>query len=408
VLPKFHTDDFADTDSMLDIANILLTPFFVGSQLADELDSILRETFDFPIPMTSLLVDTGKVALLELFHGPTAAFKDIGARFLAACICRLEQKVETPLTILVATSGDTGGAVAAAFDARPGIRVVVLFPEGRVSKRQAHQLTCWSDNVLSLAVQGSFDDCQMLVKSAMAKKSLSEQYRFSSANSINIGRLLPQCIYYAATSLKHWRKTGRLPGFIVPAGNLGNALACLLVREMGLPVGKIVLATNANRIITDYLAGSEWLSRESISTLASAMDVGNPSNMERLIHLFGSPAVLNEKIRVFTVSDENIERQIRKNYSAFGFAICPHTATASYAYEQLSTSTRASNDWIIVATAHPAKFELIVEPLIGDVIPLPASLKRIQSKLSRSVSINADMGSFEKVIHDRLYLKGSV
>jgi threonine synthase len=177
---------------------------------------------------------------------------------------------------------------------------------------------------------------------------------------------------------------------------------------MGLPVGEVVLATNANRIISDYLAGSEWLPRESIPTLASAMDVGNPSNMERLIHLFGSLAVLNEKIRVFTVSDEDIERQIRKNYSAFGFAICPHTATASYAYEQLSTAIRESKDWIIVATAHPAKFELIVEPLIGDEIPLPASLQKIQSKSSRSVSINADMDSFEKALHDRLYLNDGV
>ena len=408
VLPQFHTDDFADADSMLDIAKILLTPFFAGSQLADELDSILRETFNFPILMTPLLIGTRKATLLELFHGPTAAFKDVGARFLAACICRLEQRMEMPLTILVATSGDTGGAVAAAFDEQPGIRVVVLFPDGRISERQAHQLTCWSDNVLSLAVRGSFDDCQTLVKSIMAEASLCEQYRFSSANSINIGRLLPQCTYYAASSLEHWRETGRPPGFIIPTGNLGNALACLLVREMGLPVGEVVLATNANRIIADYLAGSKWLPRDSISTLASAMDVGNPSNMERLIHLFGDPAVLNEKIRVCTVSDENIEQQIRKNYSAFGFAICPHTATASYAYEQLSTAIRESQDWIIVATAHPAKFELIVEPLIGDEIPLPASLQRIQSKSSRSVSINADMGSFEKALNGQFYLNDGV
>ncbi len=407
-LPQFHTDDFAGADSMLEIAKILLMPFFEGSRLADELDGILLETFDFPLPLTPLPVDSGRADLLELFHGPTAAFKDVGAGFLAACLCRLEQKAATPLTILVATSGDTGGAVAAAFNERPGIHVVVLFPDGRVSERQAHQLTCWGDNVLSLAVQGSFDDCQALVKSAMADESLCEQYRFSSANSINIGRLLPQCTYYAATSLRHWRETGRRPGFIVPTGNLGNAFACIMTREMGLPIGEIILATNANRIIADYLAGSEWAPRASIPTLASAMDVGNPSNMERLRDLLGDADAIKEHIRVITASDKNIEQQIRQNYAAFGFAICPHTATATYAYQQLSQAVKDTNDWVIVATAHPAKFELIVEPLIGDVVPLPRSLQEIQSKPSRSVSINADMSSFKTALHDRFYLDGDV
>ena len=407
-LPQFHTDDFAGADSTLDIAKILLTPFFEGSRLAGELDGILLETFDFPLPLTPLPVDTGRADLLELFHGPTAAFKDVGAGFLAACLCRLEQEAAAPLTILVATSGDTGGAVAAAFNERAGIHVVVLFPDGRVSERQAHQLTCWGDNVLSLAVQGSFDDCQTLVKSAMADESLCEQYRFSSANSINIGRLLPQCTYYAATSLRHWRETGRRPGFIVPTGNLGNAFACIMTREMGLPIGEIVLATNANRIIADYLAGSEWAPRASIPTLASAMDVGNPSNMERLRDLLGDADALKEQIQIFTASDKNIEQQIKQNYAAFGFAICPHTATATYAYQQLSQAVKDANDWVIVATAHPAKFELIVEPLIGDVVPLPGSLQEIQSKPSRSVSINADMSSFKTALHDRFCLDGDV
>ena len=407
-LPQFDTEDFDGADSTLDIAKILLTPFFEGSRLAGELDGILLETFDFPLPLTPLPVDTGRADLLELFHGPTAAFKDVGAGFLAACLCRLEQEAATPLTILVATSGDTGGAVAAAFNERAGIHVVVLFPDGRVSERQAHQLTCWGDNVLSLAVQGSFDDCQTLVKSAMADESLCEQYRFSSANSINIGRLLPQCTYYAATSLRHWRETGRRPGFIVPTGNLGNAFACIMAREMGLPIGEVVLAINANRIIADYLAGSEWAPRASIATLASAMDVGNPSNMERLRDLLGDADALKEHVRVFVAADKNIEQQIRQDYAAFGFATCPHTATATYAYQQLSQAVKDANDWVIIATAHPAKFELIVEPLIGDVVPLPGSLQKIQSKQSRSVSINADMSSFKRALHERFRLDGDV
>ncbi len=407
-LPKFDTDDFDGADSIPDVASILLTPFFEGSSLADQLGSILAETFNFPIPLTPLAVKSGNAALLELFHGPTAAFKDVGAGFLAACLCRLEEKTATPLTILVATSGDTGGAVAAAFDRRPGIRVVVLFPDGRVSARQAHQLTCWSDNVLSLAVQGSFDDCQAIVKAAMADKALSTEYRFSSANSINIGRLLPQCTYYAASSLQHFRETGRKPAFIVPTGNLGNAFACVVAREMGLPIGEIVLATNANRIIADFLAGSEWLPRDSIPTLASAMDVGNPSNMERLRNLIGEAEELNERIRISTVSDEDIEAQIKFVYANFGIAICPHTATASYAYQQLSQEERQDCDWVIVATAHAAKFELIVEPLIGTEIPLPEPLLKIQSKPSRSVAIDAHMDSLRKALHDRFHLDASV
>ena len=403
-LPTFEIGDFDGAESIPDVAKILLTPFFEGSKLAGHLDIILAETFNFPIPRVPLPTKSGNADLLELFHGPTAAFKDVGAGFLAACLCRLEQSAATPLTILVATSGDTGGAVAAAFDQRPGIRVVVLFPDGRVSERQAHQLTCWSDNVLSLAVQGSFDDCQAIVKAAMADDALQAEYRFSSANSINIGRLLPQCTYYAASCLQHYRATGRKPGYIVPTGNLGNALACIIAREMGLPIGNVVIATNANRTIADFLAASEWLPRDSIPTLASAMDVGNPSNMERLRNLIGEADVLSERIRIFTVSDEEIEEQIRSVHSAYGVTVCPHTATAIYAYQQLGREERQSSDWVLIATAHPAKFESIVEPLIGEPIPLPEPLLKIQAKPSRSVAIDADMNSLKDALHGRFHL----
>jgi threonine synthase len=403
-LPQFDAADFEGSDDIAAIAKILLTPFFEGSSLIGDLNEILSETFGFPIPLKPLPVDRGNASLLELFHGPTAAFKDVGAVFLAACLSRLEAPASSPLTILVATSGDTGGAVAAAFDGRPGVRVVVLYPDGRVTERQAHQLTCWSDNVLSLAVQGSFDDCQALAKAAMANLTLRERYRFSSANSINIGRLLPQCTYYAASSLQLWRTTGRKPSYIVPTGNLGNGFACIMAQEMGLPIEDIILATNANRIIADYLAGEPWLPRDSIPTLASAMDVGNPSNMERLRDLIGEANALNERIRVFAVGDEQIERQIKYDYDAYGIAICPHTATTSFTYRQLNDAERQNNDWVIVATAHPAKFETIVEPLIGTDIALPESLLEIQSRPSRSVPIEADIDSFRRALHDRFHL----
>ena len=385
-LPSFDVGDFDGKESIAAVARVLLAPFFATSGLAAELDAIVAETFHFDIPLTPLPGE-GNPELLELYHGPTAAFKDVGAAFLAACLSRLEGDPEHPLTILVATSGDTGGAVAAAFDGRPGMRVVVLFPDGRVSERQAHQLTCWGNNVLSLRVSGAFDDCQALVKAALADAGLSAEHRFSSANSINIGRLLPQSTYYAHASLDHFRRTGRRPGFIVPTGNLGNALACIMAREMGLPIGPVVLATNANRTIADYFETLEWLPRASLQTLASAMDVGNPSNMERLRHLVGDAEVLREKIGVLAVDDDAIRETIPGDFAAFGFATCPHTATATFTWRQLDAATRAANDWILVATAHPAKFETIVEPLIGTTVPLPAELEEILARPSRSVPI---------------------
>jgi threonine synthase len=386
-MPSFAADEFDAATTVIEIAKVLLAPFFCGSRLLPELERILAETFRFPLPLTNLTAGADDVALLELFHGPTAAFKDIGAGFLAACLTRLEGDASAPLTILVATSGDTGGAVAAAFDGRPGMRVVVLFPEGRVSARQAQQLTCWGDNVLSLSVHGSFDDCQALAKAAMADAGMAARYRFSSANSINIGRLLPQTTYYAYASLQRYRAAGRKPGFVIPTGNLGNALACIMARQMGLPIGPIVLVTNANRTIPDYFRTLEWMPRASVQTLASAMDVGDPSNMERLRGLLGDAEVLRDRLGVVSVDDDQIRAEIRRDFDDFGLAVCPHTATATHAWRHFDAATRAATGWILVATAHAAKFETIVEPLIGTRVPLPVALAGIMERPSRSVPI---------------------
>lgn len=386
-LPSFDISDFDTGESIPEVAAILLRPFFAGSELLGDIDQILAETFKFPILTKALPVAGHDLSMLQLYHGPTAAFKDVGAGFLAACLSRLEGDTGSPLTILVATSGDTGAAVAAAFDQRPGMRVAVLFPDGRVSERQEQQLCCWSDNVLSMKVRGSFDDCQSLVKAAMADQDLTTIHRFSSANSINIGRLLPQSTYYAHSSLRHYRRTGNKPGFIIPTGNLGNALACIMTREMGLPVGPIVLATNANKTIADYFETLKWLPRDSVQTLASAMDVGDPSNMERLRKLIGEADTLRGRLVVASVSDKEIETAIRQDFEAFGVATCPHTATATHTWRQLDADVARAHDWIIVATAHPAKFEMIVEPLIGQSVPVPAELAAILSRPATAVAI---------------------
>ncbi|HEV2132317.1 MAG TPA: threonine synthase [Longimicrobiaceae bacterium] len=377
--PRLIEEDLEDPDTLHELGVQLLAPFFAGDPLEGELRAICREALDFPIPLRPL---RGRTAVLELFHGPTAAFKDIGARFLAACVARLNRQAERPLTVLVATSGDTGGAVAAAFHGRPGVEVVVLYPKGMVSPRQEKQLTCWGGNVTALRVAGDFDDCQRLVKEAFADVELRERRRLTSANSINVGRLLPQMIYHAAASLRYRRRQGIEPGFIVPTGNLGNAVACLWARAMGLPIREVVLAVNANRAIAELLENGRWEPRATVATLASAMDVGNPSNMERVWHLFPGVQEVRENLHAFAVVDEEIREQIRSGPHRWGEVWDPHTATAAAVRERLDTA-----DWILVATAHPAKFEQVVEPLIGREVPPPPDLAALLERPSHAVDL---------------------
>ncbi|NBC21959.1 MAG: threonine synthase [Gammaproteobacteria bacterium] len=377
-LPEFSPEDFDGATTPAAVGEILLAPFFAGSPLAGALPDVLAETFDFDVPLRPVADATMPLSMLELFHGPTAAFKDVGARFLAACLQRIDAGGgDRPVTILVATSGDTGGAVAAAFHRRPGFRVVVLFPLGKVSPRQQQQLTCWGDNVVSVAVRGTFDDCQRLVKGAFADEELAARHRFSSANSINIGRLLPQSVYYAHAALAHWRERGEPSSVIVPTGNLGNGLAAVLARAMGLPIGDVIFATNANRTIADYLEEGEYRPRASVPTLASAMDVGDPSNMERLRNLFGEADRLRGTVEARVVEDEIIREQVRRDYERHGLIECPHTATAMHVWETLPEERRTARHWIAVATAHAAKFPEVVEPLIGTRVPVPEALAEL-------------------------------
>jgi threonine synthase len=376
-------------ESLAEIAAEVLAPFFAGSGLEDELGAICRDAFDFPLPLKPLLAEHGELAVLELFHGPTAAFKDVGARFLAALMERALRgsKDTRPLTILVATSGDTGGAVAAAFHRRRGIRVGVLFPKGQVTPRQQHQLTCWGDNIRAFEVDASFDDCQALLKAAFIDPGLQQRHRLTAANSINVGRLLPQVAYHAAGSLWHWRRHRTTAGSIIPSGNLGNGMACVWARAMGMPVREVVLAVNANRTIPEYLATGQWQPRPSVTTLASAMDVGNPSNMERLLNLLPEFAELRANIEAYPVDDASIRAQIAKDYARYGEVWCPHTATAFWVYDHLPPARKSERPWIVSATAHPAKFESIVEPVIGRAVPIPAALEELLERPTASTPL---------------------
>jgi len=402
-LPRFDIADLPG-ESFAEIAAELLRPFFAGTLLEQDLDSICNDALNFPVILRELRSEPAPLAVLELFHGPTAAFKDVGARFLAAVMERtLPKLVESdsrPVTILVATSGDTGGAVAAAFHRRKNVRVGVFYPRGQVSPRQQHQLSCWGDNVRSFEVAGSFDDCQALVKSAFRDPVLSSAMRLSAANSINLGRLLPQVAYHAAAALWHHRRHRTTLNCIVPTGNLGNALACIWARAMGLPINRIVLAVNENLTIPDYLSTGEWRPRASKQTLASAMDVGDPSNMERLRHLIPDFGALRSAVAAHPVDDNSIRAQIDLDYRRYGEIWCPHTATGFHAYDHLPEQDRDGSAWSVCATAHPAKFETIVEPIIGRAVEIPPSLAEILELPASSIPLEPDIEALRAAFAD--------
>lgn len=377
--------DWAALDPLLplaDFAAILLAPFFAGDPLEAELAAICREAFDFPVPLT--IPDPAKPGLrvLELFHGPTGAFKDFGARFLMACFDRIGDPAAR-LTVLAATSGDTGGAVGCAAEGKAAVRAFILYPQARVSPFQELQLTCWGDPVRALEVAGDFDDCQRLAKAAFADPHLREAHRLTSANSINIGRLLPQIAYLAHAAARACAETGEKPGLIIPTGNLGHGFAGLYARALGAPIGPMLLVTNANRVLHDWHRTGAWRPQPAIATLANAMDVGAPSNFERLAAL--SPAL--REVRVERVEDEVIRGRIRAEYEASGTIWCPHSATAAEAYARLPEAERSARPWIAAATAHPFKFAEAIEPLIGARIAPPPALAAIRGREPRKTPI---------------------
>jgi threonine synthase len=374
-------------DTLAKTAHDVLAPYFVESSLRDALPAICAHAYSFDAPLRDMTGNGDH--LLELFHGPTAAFKDYAARFLADALSRLRPDDAAPTTIIVATSGDTGAAVASAFHRRDGFNVVILYPEGRVSPRQAHGLECWGDNVRTFRVQGTFDDCQRLAKQALSDDALRREVPLSSANSISLGRLLPQVAYYAHAALRFHRQHRAPLNFIVPTGNLGNACAAFLARRMGLPVGELVLACNSNDVLPRYFAGEPYEPRATKATLANAMDVGAPSNFERLRHWHASDGALRDALRAFTVDDATIADVVRAAPERHGIVADPHTASGLHVLQRLRSQgdTRA---WAVVATAHPAKFDTIVEPLVGHEVPVPPSLAQCLSRPASAQRLPAD------------------
>lgn len=373
--------------SLPEVATRTLAPFFAGSRLAAELPAICRAALDLPIRLQTLR--SGRYEVLELTHGPTAAFKDFGARFLAESLARLDRAGAIPRTILVATSGDTGAAVAAAFAERSGFRVVILYPAGGVSARQAHQLGAYAPWAQAFAVAGRFDDCQALVKRALADRALTERWRLGSANSISLGRLLPQVAYYAWAALAYRARHHAPAPIAVPTGNLGNALAAVWARALGAPIARIHLACNANDVLPQYFAGAPYRPRASRNTLANAMDVGAPSNFERLVALLGEPRAVEHRLSSASTGDAEIETTIRRVLAEEDYLICPHTACA-FAQVPALAGGDPRQPWLIVATADPAKFETIVEPVLGRKVPVPPALAAVLARPSHAAPLAAD------------------
>ena len=366
--------------------------------LADEiggeaLERAVRSALDFPVPLVP--VRPGVFAL-ELFHGPTLAFKDFGARFFAA-VLEVVRQPGRPVTILTATSGDTGAAVAHAFWRRPGVRAVVLYPQARVSALQERQFATLGENVTALAVAGSFDDCQALVKAAFADAELAARHGLTSANSINVARLLPQTLYYAeAVATLRRRGISEPPVFVVPSGNFGNLCAGLLARAMGLPVKTFVAATNANTTVPDYLETGTYRPRPSVPTLSNAMDVGAPNNWERIEHLFGGDLeALRGLLRWGWKSDAGTEESLRE-LCALGYLADPHAAVA---YGVLAERLAPDETGVFLATAHPAKFLPVYERL-GIGVPIPQALSVLLDKPLLAREVPNDLGALRKVLEE--------
>lgn len=353
-----------------DVALAVTRQVLGGALPGDVLQRVVEDAFNFPVPLVPL---GERTFVLELFHGPTLAFKDFGARFMARLLGALDGASGDTLTVLVATSGDTGGAVAHAFHGVPRTQVVVLYPDGKVSRIQERQFSTLGGNVHAVAVTGAFDDCQRLVKGALRDADLARAHRLTSANSINIGRLLPQITYYFFA----WTDLPRVENDLVvsvPSGNFGNLTAGLLAKRLGLPVARFVAATNANDVVPAYLRTGRFEPRAPQPTISSAMDVGHPSNFARMEVLYGGDAArMREDVVGSAHTDEDTRACIADVEQRFGCVLDPHSAVG-YLGLQRALAERPGATGVFLATAHPAKFGEIVEPVIGRPVHVPERL----------------------------------
>lgn len=386
-----------------EIAFRVIKPY-IGTEIAeDELFRIVSETVNFPIPLVRI---NETISSLELFHGPTLAFKDIGARFMSRCLGEFVKGIDKKITVLVATSGDTGGAVANGFYNVAGVEVVILYPSGKVSSVQEKQLTTLGNNIHALEVNGNFDDCQQLVKQAFADEALNKQLFLTSANSINVARWLPQQFYYFF-AYKQWKEKGNPPVISVPSGNFGNICAGILAHISGLPVKHFIAACNANDVVPHFMQTETYHPQKAVATISNAMDVGNPSNFIRVLELFQNQfPQLKEKLSAYSITDDETKATMHKVFQEYNYMLDPHGAVGYAAMEKyLSGESTAAVlgvssiiKGMILETAHPVKFYDVVEPVLGIKVNLPYTIQQIIDLPKKSLAIEKDYDSLKNFV----------
>ncbi len=384
-IPKLSKEFISNIEKLSkeEIAFSVIKPYTGDTIPEKDLKRIVAETIAFDFPLVPV---TDGISTLELFHGPTLAFKDVGARFMSRCLGYFVQNENKKVTVLVATSGDTGGAVANGFYNVDGVNVVILYPSGKVSGTQEVQLTTLGKNITALEVEGSFDDCQQMVKHAFADADLRNQLFLTSANSINVARWLPQQFYYFF-AYQQWKDKNNPPVVCVPSGNFGNICAGLLAYLSGLPVAHFVAACNANDTVPQYLNSGMYQIKNSVATISNAMDVGNPSNFVRILemfeHSFGS---LKNILSSYSISDEETRETILKTFREQNYVLDPHGAVGLLALQRY-LEQHAGKEGFFLETAHPAKFYDVIEPVINEAVEIPESIRVLMNREKKTIKV---------------------
>lgn len=379
-----------------EIAFQVIKPYVADEIKDEELFNIVSETVNFPIPLVKV---NDNIFSLELFHGPTLAFKDIGARFMSRCLGYFLNDENKKVTVLVATSGDTGGAVANGFYDVPGVEVIILYPSGKVSPVQEKQLTTLGKNIHALEIEGNFDDCQQLVKQAFADKEINQKLFLTSANSINVARWLPQQFYYFF-AYKQWTDKDHAPVISVPSGNFGNICAGILAKQSGLPVQHFIAACNANDVVTEYLQTSNFKPQMAKSTLSNAMDVGNPSNFIRILEIFHHQfPELKNNLSSYSITDKETSIAIGHVFEKYDYTLDPHGAVGYLSLERF-LETHPGRKGIFLETAHPVKFPNAVEKATSTKIDIPSSISSLMKSEKSSIKMDASYELFKNFLLD--------
>lgn len=378
-----------------EIAYRVIAPYVGEAIPKNELQRIVGETVNFDIPLVKI---NEQISSLELYHGPTLAFKDTGARFMSRCLGYFVSGGDKKVTVLVATSGDTGGAVANGFYNVEGVDVVILYPSGKVSSVQEKQLTTLGKNIHALEVNGTFDDCQQMVKQAFADEELTKQIFLTSANSINVARWLPQQFYYFF-AYQQWAEKTNPPVICVPSGNFGNICAGILAHISGLPVKHFVAACNANDVVPAFMQTQQYEPKKAVATISNAMDVGNPSNFVRILEIFNNEFVNLEKVlSSVSINDDETRATIKSVYQKEKYLLDPHGAVGYLALQRYLQSN-PNQKGIVLETAHPVKFYDVVEPVTGEAIPLPPSVASQVNAEKKSIKVNADVAMLKDFLY---------